>query len=345
MANVLGKEPFKIMYLDGTWKTINASFEVYDSKYTYNIKDEVKMKNLDFDRINFYKGSHHKFEITYHKMDVTKIQELRLMQSKQVRFYPHTDSSAYYTVNCTLVKPFYIKNYYSTDGCKVTFETDRYQEIILKDTPMIVSECFSMNDLNGVGMNGNYLTLNGDCINQFGLLGNSIRLTTSSSYLSFPNYEKATEWTFHTWFSIPYSVADFDDFFSIGALGGAPYSVRIYRNNGWTSVGGNITINVEGADRATFFISSEDWHLISIKAFGNQLHVYFNGVLKTSVARSTGSIDYFRLGVGIGKRDFDIRFDETVLFKTPCIKDNTDTLAMYNQGKGIVIDLPKFYLS
>lgn len=345
MANVLGKEPFKIMYLDTTWKTINATFEVYDSKYTYNIRDDVMFDTISGDRLNVVKGNYHKFEITYHKMDKSKIQELKLMQSKQIRFYPHIDSSAYYTVNCTLVKPFYIKNLYSTDGCRLVFETDSYQDVILKDVFQTVSDCWHMNDLSGIGLNGNQFSKYGTMSNVTDGTKTWINLSSGgSNYIRIPNYEKTTEWTFHTWINIPYD-ADTGYFFTIGADGVANQSLALWKRGGWTTDGGLVEVFIGGVSKGNITLQADKWHLLSIKAYSNNLYLYQDGYQRYFNAKGTTSVDYFYLGAGTGDRTFQLKLDETVLFKTPCIRDNTDTLAMYNQGKGILVDLPKFYFT
>jgi hypothetical protein len=278
-------------------------------------------------------------------MDKDKIQELRLMQSKEVRFYPHTDSTAYYTVNCTLVKPFYIKNYYSTDGCKVIFETDRYQEIILKDAFQTVSECFSMNDLNSIGMIGNIFDKYGTMSTSTGLLENSILLSSGgANYIRVPNYEKATEWTFHTWINIPYDT-DTGYFFSIGADSVANQSMSLWKRGSWATSGGLVEVFIGGVSKGNITLQADKWHLLSVKAYSNNLYIYQDGYQRYFGAKGTTSVDYFYLGVGTGDRAFQMKIDETVLFKTPCITSNKDTLAMYNQGNGILVDMPKFYLS
>jgi hypothetical protein len=87
----------------------------------------------------------------------------------------------------------------------------------------------------------------------------------------------------------------------------------------------------------------DEWNLISIKAYNNNLYLYINGYQRYLGARGTTSVDFFYIGKGTGVRPFVIKVDETVLFKSPCIRNNTDTLYMYNNGLGRIVNMPKFY--
>jgi hypothetical protein len=279
-------------------------------------------------------------------MDKDKIQELRLMQSKEVRFYPHTDSTAYYTVNCTLVKPFYIKNLYSTDGCKVVFETDRYQEIILKDDYLDIKECFSMNDLSGVGMIGNSFTKYGTAALSAGLLGNSIQLASgSANYLRFANPVSAPlGFGLHTWVNIPYDT-DTGYFFTLSSDGLANQSVALWKRGGWTAAGGLVEVFIGGVSKGDITLIAGQWHLLSVLQSGIDLTLCLDGVLKFVQAKGTTSTEYIYLGAGTGDRPFIIKFDQTAVINNKYYTAAGIANYVYNSGKGRLIDMPKFYLS
>ena len=273
--NIYGKQEFAIVYYNPT-EIIYLSDVPITSKYTFNIEDQIKLKNLDGDRVNLLKGYHHKFEISIHDTDGTLYTLFKDAQQYQVRFYPHQDVDNYYTCNCILVKPIYVKNNVNKDGLNLVFETDSYQDLLNAKTKRVIHEAWNLEDIGEVGLNGASYATTGVFSFPTGKIGNCIKFPAGNNYFKFENWAWAIgdkSFTLNFWTKFD-ATAGYGDLMGIGTANLAAQTVRLTKNpsNGNGTV--NLSLTVQGLTRATDVVLDEDvWHLVTITVGGGVRYI------------------------------------------------------------------------
>ncbi len=96
--------------------------------YDFNVPDiEVKTSVITGKKTRIKKGEYHQFKLDILKLDSTLHTSLKAINaSDEVRFYPHSDVSTYYTCIVTKLQPYYNKNLIFLDACKFELETESY---------------------------------------------------------------------------------------------------------------------------------------------------------------------------------------------------------------------------
>ncbi|HQM85481.1 MAG TPA: hypothetical protein PLD55_12455 [bacterium] len=127
--SIKGSNPPKIVYRDQSDQLITVTFsDPIKLDYDWNVPDyDIKTSVVTGKKTRIKKGEYHKFNLDILKLDLTLHTSLKAINaSDEVRFYPHSDVSTYYTCLVTKLQPYYNKNLVFLDACKLELETDSY---------------------------------------------------------------------------------------------------------------------------------------------------------------------------------------------------------------------------
>lgn len=339
-----GKQSNILSYLDTTWKNITSDIILFSTNYNFNIKDEIPLKDRDGKQTKLFKGHYHKFEITYHLVTKALFNLFLLASSKSLRFYPHAESSVYYTVNMTELKPFYIKDISSMDGLKITLETDCYQNLEQARTAYYIGEAWRLNSLNQVGINGVSYTKSGETLISGGKFGACMELANATtSYIQLPNTETGLDFTISSWCKLPFVSSSYGTFLSLGLADFTNISLELKKTIDSDVDNTYIAIMINGTNQGIATVPTSDFFHIIIDSFSGQLGVWINGVFYYRVSFSTKSTAFINLGKGAEDKNFNCMFSETIINKN--VPGDYDLVPWwYNSGLGREFQNTKYYI-
>lgn len=121
----------KIVYRNQSDQLITVTFtdaHAVKIDYDFNVPDiDVKTSVITGKKTRIKKGEYHKFSLDILALTSSLLTSLKAIHvSSEVRFYPHSDNSTYYTCIVTKLQPYYNKNLVFLDACKLDLETDAY---------------------------------------------------------------------------------------------------------------------------------------------------------------------------------------------------------------------------